>query len=120
MSIHQFHLRQGHATGPLTWQQTLDQADSEHEVIKVVRDFVASLNPQELAGLPEACRPGKFFGAEDVTSFAFEVVRHHCADDEPARELVHKIAAFFAYASTALSRLLSKSNDTDLEEQQSA
>ena len=101
------------------WQQTLDLADSEQAVVKVVRDFIASLDPYEMAGLPAQCRPGKFFDAEDITSFAFEVVRYRAPEDQPAPELVHKIAAFFSHASTRLSQLLARSNNPG-EEMQSA
>jgi hypothetical protein len=102
------------------WQHVLDQARSEHEVVKVVREFVASLDYHELARLPAPCRPGKFFDAEDITTFAFEVVRHHCDEAEPTRELVHRIAAFFSHASTRLSQILARSNDLDEETQKSA
>ena len=101
----------------VSWQESLDMARSEHDVVKVVREFVAALNPYELAQLPSSCRPGKFFSAEDITSFAFDVVRFHCEEQEATRELVHKIAAFFSYASTRLSQLMARANDTDQEAQ---
>ena len=97
------------------WQDVIDRADSEQEVVRVVRDFVASLSPYDLARLPSQCRPGKFFGAEDVTSFAFEIVRHHCDQDVETRDLVHRIAAFFSQASTRLSQLLAHCNRSGVE-----
>ena len=105
----------------VSWQESLNLARSEQDVVKVVRDFVAGLNLYELDKLPSPCRPpGKFFDAEDITSYAFEVVRHHCDDDEPTRELVHKIATFFSYASTRLSQLMARAADPDEEEARSA
>jgi hypothetical protein len=85
--------------------ESLDLADSEHDVIAVVREFIASLDAYEIARLPSQCRPGKFFVAEDITSYAFDLVRYQCDKDAPTRELLHRIAAFFAHASARLSKL---------------
>ena len=120
MSVHQFHLRpEGPQAGGLSWQQTIDAAGSEQAVVKVVRDFVASLNPCELGRLPAQCRPGKFFDAGDIASFAFEVARHHCEDDEVTRH-VAKIAAFFSHANMRLAQLLAQDHAPEREERQSA
>ena len=105
---------------PQTWQDILDGAESEHAVVRIVREFVAAIDPFELASLPPPCRPGKFVDAADVTDFAFEVVRHQCADNEPARHLVHKIAAFFSHASARLSRIMARTNDTETDDVKSA
>ena len=90
----------------VSWHQSLDLARSEHEVLNVVREFVASLDPYQLAQLPAACRPGKFFDADDITSFAFDVIRHHCDEVDATRDLVQRIGAFFSYASTRLSQIM--------------
>src|SRR5687767_10391466 len=114
MSVHQFHPRaSNHPTAPVGWQHTLDQAGSEHQVVMLVRDYVASLDPYQVASLPPQCRPGKFVDAEDITSFAFEVVRYHCEQNDKTRELVHRIAAFFSYASTRLSQIMARGNNPE-------
>ena len=121
MSVHQFHPRASNLPmASVGWQHTLDRACSEHEVVMVVRDYVASLDPYEVASLPPHCRPGKFVDAEDITSFAFDVVRYHCDEHEKTRELVHRIAAFFSYASTRLSQIMARGSNPDSQEQQSA
>ena len=119
MSVHQFHRRPSNEPmAAVSWQESLDLARSEPEVVKVVRDYVASLNPSELGLLPAHCRPGKFFSAEDITSFAFDVVRYHCGDDqEQTRELVHKLAAFFSSAATRLSRIMARASDSNAQVQ---
>lgn len=99
----------------VSWQESLGLARSEQDVVRIARDFVASLNPYEVAQLPAPCKPGKFFNAEDITAFAFEVVRYRCEDKEQTRELVHKIAAFFSHASTCLSRIMARASDAGEE-----
>ena len=95
----------------VTWRESLDLAESEHDVVAIVREFIASFEPQEIQRLPQHCRPGKFFDADDVTSFAFELVRYECDRDEQTRDLVHRIAAFFAYASSRLQHLMARPNE---------
>ena len=85
--------------------ESLDLAESEHEVIVVAREFIASFDAYEIDRLPPQCRPGKFFVSEDITSYAFDLVRYECDKDAPTRELLHRIAAFFAHASARLSQL---------------
>ncbi len=89
----------------VSWNDSLEMCSSEHDVIALVREFVAGLGPYEVEQLPAKLRPGKFFGAADVTAYAFEIVRYDCEEDE-ARQLVHRIAAFFSQASNRLSRLM--------------
>ena len=99
----------------ITWRQSLERAQSEHDVVALVREFTASFDAYEIESLPPHCRPGKFFVADDVTSYAFELVRYQCDKDQRTRELVHRIASFFADASSRLSQLMARPNDTDQE-----
>lgn len=102
----------------VSWKECLELAESEHDVVRIARDFIASLEPGEIARLPAECRPGKFFDAEDITAFAFDVVRYECADHEPLSHLVHRIAAFFSQAATRLSQIMARTNDPEEEEQE--
>jgi hypothetical protein len=109
MPIRPFDFR---AQQPMTtsWQGRLQEAASEADVIMVAKDYVARFTPEEIELLPEPCRPGKFFEANDVTSYAFALVRHDCGDDREAAKLVHDLAAFFSNASTRLSQLMARPN----------
>jgi hypothetical protein len=120
MSIHLFHSRGQHSLSPVTWQTRLESALEEREVVGVVRDFVAQVTPPELRRLPDECRPGKFFDANDVTSFAFELARHHDHPDPDIAALIHKMTAFFSEASIRLSQLLAHSRSKTGESRHSA
>lgn len=119
MSIHQFHLRESPLV-PLTWQDRLTAATSESDVVGVVRDYVATLSPGDVSRLPEHCRPGKFFDANDVTSFAFTLVRHDCRVEEASARLVMKLSDFFSKASIRLAQIMASMNAQDDDSQRSA
>lgn len=94
--------------GPMTavtWQQLLAGASTPDEVISIAREFVAAIDHAALAKLPPACRPGQLFQTQDITSFAYEVVRHECRQEDEVADTIHKLAAFFSRASVRLSQL---------------
>jgi len=101
--------RPGHsAPAPaLSWQGRLESAGNEADVVAAVRDYVSELEHEELAKLPPYCRPGKFLDGNDVSSFAFHLVRrqHEEKDEQPP---LTKLAAFFSEASQRLSQVLQK------------
>ena len=118
MSILQFQLRE--QPMPLSWQDRLESALTEGEVVVVAKDFVAQFSPQEIESLPEPCRPGKFFDANDITGYAFMLVRNHCEERAEAVDLVDKLATFFSNASIRLSQIMARSNMSQDDSRQSA
>jgi hypothetical protein len=98
---------------PLSWQDRLDDASTEGDVVVVAKDFVAQFSPQEIQSLPGLCRPGKFFEANDITGYAFLLVRDNCEDSAERADLVHKLADFFASASIRLSQVLARRRHDD-------
>jgi hypothetical protein len=91
---------------PATWQDQLSGARTEGEVVDVARDFIARFTPDEIAQLPDACKPGKIVDAEDISELALTLMRHHCDDGEGATTPIHRLAAFFSNASVRVSQLL--------------
>ena len=110
MSIHQFNLRAHQAMPTLSWQGRLDAATSGHEVVAVARDFLASFSPYELVLLPDKCKPPhKLYDGEEITTYAFDLVRHECEKERPeVADMVHKLAHFFSNASIRLSEIQSR------------
>lgn len=101
---------------PLSWQDKLESVASEGEVVSVVKDFIAQFTPQEIEQLPKACRPGKFFEADDVTAYAFALLRHNCDKEDETAALVHRLASFFSNASIRLSQILARPAGTSENE----
>src|SRR5690349_6629107 len=101
MSIHQLH-PQGH---PLTWQERLDDSATELDVVEVVRDYLATVSPPEFASLPASLRPGKIVDANDITTYAFDLVREEC-HDHGIQNIVHRLAHMMSRASIRLSEIM--------------
>lgn len=94
----------------MSWTERLDLAAGEAEVVAIARDYLASLDPFEVAGLPERCKPRKLFDTSDIASYAFDLARQH-TEEPRAGALVHRMAAFFVHANIRLSQILASSND---------
>jgi hypothetical protein len=92
----------------ITWQQRIDCSHSEEEVVEAAREFLASFTPDEIASLPAPCRPpAKLVDRDDVSRYAFDLVRHEC-ETPAALDLVHKLARFFSHAATRLTHIASR------------
>jgi len=110
-------VRQVAALAP-DWKALLDDADNEAELVRVTRDYLATWTPQEMFALPEQCRPGQIKGAEDISFWAYELARIHCADtnDPGAAALVAKMMTFFSHASERLAKLLQARRAAEADE----
>lgn len=107
MSMHSLAGDPGSA--PLTWQQRLDHALDEVEVIGIAREFLAMFTPYEIDRLPKPCQPPlKLVDREDISAYAYDLVRHECDDAPESAELVHKLAHFFSNASMRIAQLSSR------------
>lgn len=103
-----------------TWQQRLDLSETEDEVVRIARDYLAALHHSDIAQLPESCKPRKLLTASDVGMYAFDLARCDCEERQGIAQLVHRLAAFFVSANLRLSQILARTNDEDGEAQQRA
>lgn len=88
----------------LTWHLRLNAATSVEGVIAAVKDYLALWSPEELAQLPEACRPGRIVDADDITVYALNLVREQFhGENGPA---LARMAGFFAAASRRVAQIL--------------
>jgi hypothetical protein len=104
-----------------TWQHRLDAAHGVEEIVAAARDYLAVFSPFELASLPERCRPpAKIVDADDISSYAYELVRFECAERDQTAELAHKLARFFSHASMRLAQLTARDPVSGEDGRQSA
>ncbi|HUJ01464.1 MAG TPA: hypothetical protein VLY46_14585 [Usitatibacter sp.] len=115
MSTLEFPKRSGPS---VSWPGRVDLAKSEAEVVEAARDYLASLDPFEVDRLPDHCKPRKLFDAQDISSYAFDLMRTDCAEESAA--VVHRVAAFFVHANGRLAQLLAKTNDPESERRERA
>jgi hypothetical protein len=113
MSIHQLFNNRAPRMPVLTWQRRLQEAHDERDVVVIARDFVATFGPDEIGRITEPWRPGKFFDANDITSYAFLLVRHDCEHQPRSAPVVHRLADFFSEASIRLSQILARRRHDD-------
>ncbi|HET9471356.1 MAG TPA: hypothetical protein VFO24_09655 [Usitatibacter sp.] len=93
------------------WEQALDQARDERDIIALVREFVASLDYHEISAMPPDLRPGKFFVADDVAGYALKLARNVADDPAHTLAVAHRFVAFFVHAHLRLSQVLARTND---------
>lgn len=95
------------------WQELVDLSDYEAEVVQVAREFLAQLEPWEIARLPLECQPRKLLTAADISDYAFDLVGY-ARDHDSSTPLLVRLSTFFSHASIRLSQLaLGKANDDD-------
>jgi hypothetical protein len=95
----------------LGWQGRLDEADTEHELASVARDFLATWTPEEIVQLPKSLRPWKIVDADDVTSYAIQLAQDDEAGDAEAAKLMQRMSGFFSDASFRLSQILARNKN---------
>jgi hypothetical protein len=120
MSIHPLHPKdEPHMTG-ITWQHRLDTAHSEAQVLAVAREFLSQFGPLELDALPGACRPPEVLGAaDDISVYAFELVRRECMQSE-FPDVGRRLARFFSHASARLAQMRHGRSKAGHDERESA
>lgn len=97
------------------WQPLLSAAGTEEEIIRIINEYLATLQPDELALLPPSCRippisnPHEIGDAAVTLSHADLKISH----EHPGANLLHEMAHTFAFAQNRLrdqrSRWLSPS-----------
>ncbi len=99
-----------------TWLASLDMADDEREVMRICRNFLATLDPAEIGKLPETCRPREIGNAADLCAIAYELVRHNCDDGTFASAIGSRLATVFARANVRVAQIYRRMNDRGLRE----
>jgi hypothetical protein len=90
-----------------SWFAQLDRAKSIPETLSVVRNFMADWTPQDLALLPETCRPGKLRDEQDVETLHACLVETYRSSRATGHELdaLQRLTSFMVRASIRLSEL---------------
>ena len=89
------------------WFSQLDRAKSIAETVAVARDFIATLSPEDLALLPEACRPGRLRDETDIEALHATLVEAYRTSRSSGRELevLERLTSFTVRASIRLAEL---------------
>lgn len=98
------------AGSPPDWLSLILIADSEAEVVRVTRDYLAAWPPEEIVRLPDECHPGRVRDGVDISNLAFVLAREECffRGDEEDLALLQKMTVFFTHAATRAAHLLAE------------
>jgi hypothetical protein len=97
-------MESGFSSTRAVYLRKLRSAPSEEEVVRLVREFIAEWRPEELAQVPDACRPPKIRDGEDIADCAFNLTRSRMEGDA-SNPLLAEMETFFAQACVRLSEL---------------
>ena len=89
------------------WQHELEGAQQISEVIRITRDYLATLTLEELSSLSERSRPGRIRDASDIDFWNVRLA-DECRSSWGTPEdhhVLYELANYFLSASVRLSRL---------------
>jgi hypothetical protein len=89
------------------WHRQLETTGSVDEVLVTIRDYLATITPEELARLPESRRPGRIKGDDDIEYWTFKLSRQPGTPAEEGTdvELLQAIFHHFLHASVRISQI---------------
>lgn len=95
---------------PERWIPLLQSCDSESELVRVLRDFLATIPPNELAGIPAGAGIATFESALDLAGIAVSLAREELLfrGDGESRDLLNNVTAVFTAAATRLAEIQSR------------
>ena len=100
--------RRATATLPTLWLSRLNLAAMEDEVVQIAVDYLnTSWNEAQLARLPSGCRPPALETPQDVSAYAFTLMRAQLeqSGSTSVELLLDRMGAFFNYASMRVAYL---------------
>lgn len=83
----------------------LDEAQTEREIVDIVRDRLARLTPKELLPLPQDCWPGRFRDHDDIAEYAMRLARRRRLAPELNSALIDDVFNVLMHASTRIAVL---------------
>jgi len=89
------------------WRRLLVGATTEHEIVNLTREYVATWGPDDMSRLPVECRPGRIRDAEDISQCAYDLARAHTSlrydDDQDA--LMQRMLSFMSEAAIRMAEV---------------
>ena len=86
------------------WQRRLNEASTEDGVVVVVEEFLALLSQEEIAQVPEDCRPGVIDDAARVNSYALQLARQPTIGIGEFSAM-HRMTTFFIRAALRIVQI---------------
>src|SRR5690348_516838 len=94
-----------------SWARRIEDAPSEADVVDLVRQYLETRDPRDIAVLPADCRPPRFYSPEDIIDTAYRMAAYHGHDD--AARVIHRIGGVMSRAAVRLAELARKASGKD-------
>jgi hypothetical protein len=85
------------------WHRRLAEARSSADVLRIVKDYVASWKSTDIAALPEDCRVAVVNDVEDIAAYAVTLAQRQLSS--PHSDELQSIVHVFTSASVRLVQL---------------
>jgi hypothetical protein len=92
------------STGIPSWNDMLASAKATHQVVALVNEFLARLEPSDVFLLPSTCKPRQLSTAIEVNGYAVDLKMCKCRDVRE-RQLVEQLSTFVQEACQKLAVL---------------
>lgn len=86
------------------WQRRLSEASTPEEVVVVANEFLSQWSREELAELPNDCKPGAMADARQLTDHALKLAHRHTVGIGDLSAL-HRMETFFTKAALRVYRI---------------
>ncbi|HWH40938.1 MAG TPA: hypothetical protein VNU21_13940 [Usitatibacter sp.] len=95
---------------PDRWIPLLQRCVSEADLVRVLRDFLETIPPSDLAEIPAGAGVATFESALDVAGIAVSLAREELlyAGNDSGRQLLHAVTKVFAAAAARLAEIQSQ------------
>jgi hypothetical protein len=95
---------------PERWIPLLHSCASETELVRVLREYLATIPPKDLAAIPAGAGVASFENVVDVAGIAVGLAREELLfrGDDDARAMLSTVSKVFAAAATRLAEIQSQ------------
>jgi hypothetical protein len=86
-----------------SWIKRIEVATSQAEVVELVRQYIESRDPRDIAALPADCQPDRYQTAAEIAECAYRLAAYHGHDDNA--RVIQRIGSVMSRASVRLAEL---------------
>jgi hypothetical protein len=87
------------------WQAHLNESSTPAQIVSVCNQFLTMWTREDLAQLPDACRPKNVVVLEDVSPYAVHLVLQLEKVDIATAPMLHRMTSFFTKAALRLAEI---------------
>jgi hypothetical protein len=91
--------------GDAAWHLEIEDAGTIGDAVTLMRDYLARVTPQQLARLPESCRPLRVKAEDDIEYWTWCLSQAPAPDGDVDADIVHEVFTHFLHASLKISRI---------------